>query len=204
MNYPENILQTYDEQGTTADLKIVFVLREPVSREISYYNFLVDRALRNDQNAFVQHVVHPDGGVRTIDDYFNREILSWGEHAHNTTTSRHSFQFSRYGSLLQRWFHLFDRQQILILSFDELHTNGTAFTERICQFLNISVPEKSLKKKLPGKSSAVPTCAMQERLADLFRPINEELYDLLEQNPGPEMEQRPFPKFERRPCSDRV
>merc|ERR1712032_130256 len=32
-------------------------------------------------------------------------------------------------------------------------------------------------------------------LCELYEPLNEEFYELLESNPGPLMEQNPFPKF---------
>jgi hypothetical protein len=104
--------------------------------------------------------------------------------------------------MLKRWFRAFDRKQILVLAFDELKTNITAFSDRIRQFLGLSyVPlefpaavNSNAKKNV--SSFPLPPCPEQRRVANFFERSNAQLYELLELSPGPEMEQRPFPKFE--------
>jgi Sulfotransferase domain len=121
---------------------------------------------------------------------------------------------SLYAHYLEQWFHYFDRKnQILIVSFDELNQEPTKYKNRIRSFLNatsvrplpITIQANSSPRPPPqplssASSAAVatlsPMCAMQQKLAKLFDRPNQKLYQLLEDNPGPNMEQRPFPKFQ--------
>ena len=199
MAHPERIRKVYDEQGTAAQLKIIFVLREPVSREISSYNFQRDLLVQHKETAYERRDLlrfgtirrRRNSNVRTFEEYIQFRYHRLGLQA---------YELSLYGSLLERWFQLFDRKQILVLSFDELRTNATSFAQRVTQFLQIDTPLALPTGQESNKSKkwADPPCAAQKPLADVFEPWNEKLYDLLQQNPGPEMEQRPFPKFQNR------
>jgi hypothetical protein len=191
MLHPDRVRKTYDKQGTADDVKLIFVLREPVSREISSYNFQVDLILSNITDSWLSDTRKPGGGVRNFEEYLARK-----ERMGRGTVP---FQFSLYGPHLKKWFDMFDRKQILVLSFDELRSNRTAFSERIRQFLMISDVLELPGKDNQSTSAAVPSCELQKELAKRFESSNAELYALLEKHPGPEMEQRPFPKFES-PC----
>jgi hypothetical protein len=120
---------------------------------------------------------------------------------------------SFYARHLTTWFDLFDRQQILILSYDEVKAEPQKVQWRIKQFLGLKNGNSrssstdngtsTLQKKNQRNSSlkqSVPSCQAQSTLDDLFEPENEKLYLLLEANPGPPMEQHPFPKFRLGKC----
>jgi hypothetical protein len=103
----------------------------------------------------------------------------------------------------------FDRQQILLLSFDELRTNETSFLQRLHTFLDLEVtattggdrrlPHTNDMKRHDGQGLLKQTnvsCELQEKLARVFEPYNTQLYTFLEQFPGTPWEQRPFPHFD--------
>jgi hypothetical protein len=192
MLYPDRVRKIYDKQGTTDDVKIIFVLREPASREVSSYNFQVDMISWNITESWLSDTRKHGGGVRSFEEYLARKERKGKDVAK-------AFQLSLYGPLLKKWFDVFERKQILILSFDELRSNRTAFSERIRQFLTISDVLELPGKENQATNAAVPSCALQKEFARRFEPSNAELYALLEKYPGPEAEQRPFPKFES-PC----
>lgn len=195
INNPEQIHSFYEKHGALKDLKIVFSLREPVSREISSYNMMVTNAQSRSPPEWSTHVRDQDNG----------EILSFGEYAERFIIPRINDTLSWYGDKLQTWFELYDREQILVLSYDELKTNETALFERIFAFLQLPATGSGIPfhVRMQGdKSIPLPPCSIQNRLATLFEPSNTKLYSLLEANPGPEMEQRPFPRFRNR-CEEK-
>jgi hypothetical protein len=192
MLFPERVRLTYEEHGTADKVKILFSLREPVSREISWYNHRVRDAALPDPPQYSKNLFREDGQISKFKGAVKREIIP---SLITGRVNRHSY--GMYVKWLERWIQVFDRKQILVLSYDELKQNSTRYLERIHEFLGIPV-NKSLeieKANTGGSKSEQPGCAVQKRLAALFEPYNEQLYDLLERHPGPPQEQRPFPKF---------
>jgi len=129
-----------------------------------------------------------------------------------------------YAQLLRPWFDLFDRQNILVLSFDEKVNDPKRWERRIMDFLQFdncgidTVNAKEYMEDMMGENDyATDTISVYNVLPDkdydgklhlsdissetlqllqkLFDPLNEEFYELLKSNPGPSMEQNPFPKF---------
>ena len=101
---------------------------------------------------------------------------------------------------------MFNRRQILILSYDEVLNDPAMVRERIEKFVDQSFPvgnnwKETNKEHFKAKSKLVP-CSIQRELDILFRPHNDRLYKLLEANQRarPKMEQYPFPKFKLGPC----
>merc|ERR1712194_228232 len=108
-----------------------------------------------------------------------------------------SARHSLYAIHLRRWFDLFDRKQILVSSYDELKQDPTKLQERVRSFLGRAIPGQLKRSNANDNQFKVqsPSCEAKQALQDVFVPQNEQLYQLLESNPGPSMEQRPFPKF---------
>lgn len=199
MVYPDRVKQIYDEHGSPHELKIVFILREPVSREISRYNHQLRLAQSpNPVTGWGKQIVKRDGTIKTFLEDAQVQIIrplqkrSLGE------------QKSCYAFHLRRWFELFDRRkQILVLSYDELKSDHHSFLRRLNEFLNI--PDDSLMvlphKNTNKEQTSPPPCKDQLAVARHFKEQNEQLYRLLEEYQGPSMEQRPFPKFQT-PCRE--
>ena len=113
-----------------------------------------------------------------------------------------------YSLFLKEWFQMFERHQILVLSYDELKQNPSSCLDRLKRFL--CLPTDAVK---PGKlhqtngkptSEKHPTCHTQTMLAKNYAPFNEELYKLLEDNRGTAAEQHPFPRFQLGKCRDKL
>ena len=174
--------------GHISNLKVMMILREPVSRELSAYN----------------HMKHTYNGVTGNSSLtLKRNYSSFDEYVGEDNLS----DLGHYSTQLRQWFHALSREQILILSYDELKGDPTTFQRRIIDFLGL--PLNSLKSKMkskneksfPGKESVL-SCQTRDKLGVRFQPHNEDLYALLTQNPGPPMEQKPFPEFTVAACQD--
>lgn len=193
MLHPENVRRIYEEHGSADTVKIMFTLREPVSRELSWYTHLVRAATRRRPTPWSRRIVWNE----TSDSVMSFEAFV-------ETVVVPSFQTKSegarglYSHWLRKWFQLFDRQQILIMSYDDFRRNETDFLMRMHEFLDLPDPVgKDKKTPVANKQSGVATvipCRVQTRLADLFESHNQDLYQLLRDHQGPASEPT-FPEF---------
>jgi len=190
MLYPERIRKMYEEHGTADTVKIMFTLREPVSRDISWYEQLVREYRHRLPLDWVKVVEEGDGNVKTFENYTESIILP---------SIRGTYPSNRglYAHWLKRWFELFDRKQIWVVNYDDFKANQTDFLERLHEFLELPVKGPLNAPRSNSKHVKTPplTCSVQKMLAKEFEQHNKDLYKLLEDNPGPPMEKRPFTKF---------
>ena len=185
------IYETYQKEGRADSVKIIVSLREPVSREISWYHHVLGAFYKRvgDQRYAKQIIGREDGTPMTCNEYMERKVVP---KVYNN--------FGMYAKWLKQFFDHFPRENILILSYDEFKTDPDATLGRLYAFLEL--PTLTTTKKVqqrnihPAPKNEVIPCALQQQLNGLFNTSNEELYQLLEDNPGPPMEQRPFPKFQ--------
>ena len=90
------------------------------------------------------------------------------------------------------------RDRILVLSYDEVKTDPEKVQWRIEQFIGREIPGEI--RKLNAHDSAKKQTGVSEHamqvLGPLFEVKNLELYQFLNDKPGPWMEQHPFPQFQ--------
>ncbi len=116
--------------------KLVAVLREPVSRLYSHYCMNV------------QYQLEPLSLADAIEAEPERIRAGWGWDWHYT-------RVGNYGEQLQRYFRLFDREQIQVLLYDELVKDQVGVFQRICRHIGV---EDSFKPDMTyrGKSAYRP------------------------------------------------
>jgi hypothetical protein len=197
--FASRVRQTYDAaQGDQAEnLKIMVILREPVSRELSLYNHLVfdcNTLDASERTSWHDQVLNDDGSILSFDDFVqNVSIPALLRDDGPGMSTRHGL----YANHLARWFHFFDRRQILVMSYDELQHNPRRLQERIQSFLGIDVPGELQRSNSNDHDHKVrvPSETGKSALNEIFCPHNERLYRLLEEHRGPPEEQKPFPRF---------
>jgi hypothetical protein len=190
LTYPQHVYDIYSQApgDIMARLKLVIVLREPISREFLQYQQRVHdfHQAKDKKNGWYMDVVDQKGSVMTFDQY-SESVLK------DRLNGKSSFATEgKYVDHLKQWFQLFPRHQLLILSFDELRNDPKKVQWRLEKFLG-----KKLEIGELGKIAEivnVPPRA-KEILGPLFDPKNEELYEFLKSHKGPYMEQTPFPRF---------
>lgn len=186
--YAKRIHDLYQRRNQLESLKIIFTLREPVQREVSQFNHFARVALF----CWLTAKSFTSNGILSFEEFIQRW---WLPHF----VTRRSFSF--YYDHLQTWFKLFDRKQILILSFDELQTDPDRLVQRILDFLGNDITVSSARLSKANTShlkmnQTLETCPDQQKLWTFFEEHNNNLYRLLDEHKGPPMEQQPFPKFE--------
>jgi len=183
--HPQRVHQFYKEAGME---KTVKTLREPVSRDMSWYNHLLRESNKSQPPEWAQEVFHnlQNSTVKTFEDYAMQNIAPL-IHGKNPTHR------GLYAHWLKQWFKLFDRQQIFIASYDDLRSDPADFLQRLLVFLDLPAPKKDHLPYSNGKKArnaqAIP-CKVQKQFAKEFEIPNEQLYHLLKTNPGPAMDKR--------------
>jgi Sulfotransferase domain len=184
-------------------VKILVILREPVSRELSLYNHLAYDCRHlpaSQRTSWHDHVLDKDGKIMSFDDYVRETSLPA---LARTSGPGQSTRHGLYARHFQKWLDHFDRSQILVLSYDELVHHPKALQDRIQRFLGRVIPGALLRANSNDNPDKVrlPSCEARDALLEVFLPENEKLYQLLESHPGPPMEQSPFPPFRLSRCA---
>lgn len=112
-----------------------------------------------------------------------------------------NFSNSRYIDQIQNYLKFFDRNQILILSFDYLIHNTSLALKAV--FKHYGVPDTMSSVPLPydnvAKIDAVLDCESQNKLKGNYYQYNDLLYDFFEKVKGPDYEPK-FEKFQYSSC----
>eukprot|EP00804_Cyclotella_cryptica_P023304 CCRYP_000468-RB/>CCRYP_000468-RB protein AED:0.36 eAED:0.42 QI:0/1/0.66/1/0.5/0.33/3/680/394 len=193
LNLARRVYDTYSKNvpaNIMGSLKLMVILREPISRELSWYNHKVDFFRRGITAGYIMNVSHKNGTVKSFDEY--AEMLK-----ERVLNSPHN-AFGFYVDHLRTWVKLFDRQQLLILSYDELLQEPSRVQMRIERFLGMSIKDEfSNANKIESKHKVKEISPHARKVLEpLFREKNEELYDFIRDHPGPPLEQTPFPRFD--------
>lgn len=206
MLYADQVRKTYDEWegGSMVDkVKILVILREPSARELSWYNHVTLKCRTGRGGYNHADCYNADGSMRSFSEYVHDVTL---QHIDTESTKRKQLCRGHYAHLLKEWFTEFHRDQILIISYEEMLSDETQIIQRVQSFLDLDpqnnpghMEEKNTKNNAHKVHSI--DCNIQQELNDVFDPLNDELYRLLEAYPGPKMEQRPFPRFVAKNCT---
>lgn len=190
LTYPQLVYDIYSQApgDIMARLKVVMVLREPISRELLQYHQRVHdyQHAKDKKNGWYMDVVDQKGAVMNFDQY-SESVLKDRLNGKNSFANE-----GKYVDHLKQWFQLFPRHQFLILSFDELRNDPKKVQWRVEKFLGHKFEIGELGKVTEIVN--VPQHA-KEILGPLFDKKNEELYEFLKSHTGPYMEENPFPKF---------
>ncbi|EDX72001.1 Sulfotransferase domain superfamily [Coleofasciculus chthonoplastes PCC 7420] len=159
------------------NIKMIAILRNPVDRAYSAwqmyhsYSSLPLKHLREraDQRTFAQ----------AIEQEFNPE-LPLPKYPYNYLDR------GKYGQQLENYYTYFDKNNILVLNFEQLSNDLGSALQQICDFLNIEpFPDEKIKQFQNEKYAAAKYVRSSgdeqvlERLKNYFVPFNEKLYELL-------------------------
>jgi hypothetical protein len=151
------------------DVKLIALLRNPVERTHSSWKLRTYEG--SDDRSFATAVEEELAGVTLTYDDVDDDRKRWLERA-----KRWSYmEKSRYDEHFERWFEVFDRQQILILESESLFGNPTAGLARIEAFLGVEHDPAIVlpRTNFTSKSSIDP--AFRQFLSDYFAPHNDRL-----------------------------
>lgn len=163
------------------------------------YNHMVLKQLAHPStNLWYAKVSDGHGSIISFDEFAEKVTLPSLE-GDDIFSASHS---GAYAIHLAKWFDLFDRNQLLILSYSELSRDPSRLQRRVEAFLGRTIRgDFHRKNELKSKVKvSMQSCSVSDTLGPIFRGLNQDLYTLLDSNPGPPMEERSFPKFESPDC----
>ncbi len=151
------------------NLKIIIILRNPVDRAYSQY-WHNKRRENREPLSFEEAIAAEPERIQGEEEKMiaNPRYFS---HAH-----MHCSYLSRgvYITQVQRWLDYFPKEQVMIISSTDLHTNTDRVINKLFNFLG--VPEFHDLKVRKSKSNYDPmNPKLRQKLIDYFRPHNEEL-----------------------------
>lgn len=186
--------------------KIVILLRDPVARTFSNYNFnimtmqrhgkkriisfdeWVDEDLQELERIGFSNHRSTDELVRFIDSPEGRH--AWALYTGNLKRRDRIVGRSLYGVQLRHWFQALrdvgrnPYTQVLIVRSEDLRNHRQSIQDRVFEFLDISPfvlddPADKMVTKYENGSKPVLSSATKAKLEGFFKPFNEIVYDLL-------------------------
>jgi hypothetical protein len=155
------------------EMRLIALLRDPVERAYSQYQMgtrkygdtlsFEDALAREEQEAPVEL-------ARMAAD----PEYTWPHARRRSYVAR-----GRYAEQLERWLALFPREQLLVLTSEELWSDPDIALQEIASFLGIPEWQPSRYPHQSAGSHAPMTAETRERLARLFEPENRRLEELL-------------------------
>lgn len=166
--------------STVPDVKMIALLRNPKERALSHYQMSVRKG---------RETLSFDEAVRREEERVGPEWERMFEDEYYESLAFRAFSYKlrgRYAEQLRRFYEYFDPAQILVIASDALKHDTATTLARICSFLGISTPphyEDSGPRHVRtyGRDMSVET---ERYLDDYFRPHNEELYNLIDEDFG--------------------
>jgi Sulfotransferase domain len=160
------------------EVRLIAVLRNPIDRALSHYNHEIERGTETlpFEEALDAEEQRMEGELeRMLADpaYFS---YAWWNF---TYLSR-----GRYAEQLERWFAVFPREQLLVVSSTDLLDRPAAAYAEILSFLGARPHELDSYPRVFGRQYAPMAPATHERLAAYYEEPNRRLYRLLGRDLG--------------------
>jgi Sulfotransferase domain len=155
-------------------MRVIAVLRDPVDRAYAHYH--MERETRDERRPF-------EDALAWEEEVLAPELERWfADPAYASLLPLYGRSYvarGRYAEQLERWLRLFPREQLLVLTTDELRIDPGGTMALIARFLG--VPERTATSYPLENIREYPSMspATRDRLARVFEPHNRRLEELL-------------------------
>ena len=153
-------------------IKLIVVLRNPVDRAYSNYHLGIRAGSEN--LSFEDAIQIELKKLNEINDEFEHNVEKY-------TIPRSYIAKGFYANQLKIWLELFNSEQLIIISTEDLESNPQGTLDRIYDFLKIPKNHKLIPEK--QKKASYPKMKNETRkfLIDLYKKHNAELFAMIEQ-----------------------
>ena len=155
------------------DAKFIALLRNPIDRAYSHYQWSVRRGY--ETLSFEEALEVEEKRLQELEERIKREEL-WRQPGYRWFSYKTR---GKYAEQLKNWFKYFPREQILIIKSEDFYQDSRNVFKKILDFLGLdywypeNVPPVRAPKYPPMSAKT------REKLAEYFKPYNRELYNLL-------------------------
>lgn len=159
------------------DIKLILILRDPVERAISHFNYNKDRG--------IEHL--------SLSEAIKEEEIRIDKNGHlpveldSGFTSSYKREYSyiqrgKYINQLNQWLKYFNQNQFFICSTESLKSNPDILLKKIFAFLDIKNHsiETTLKSNV-SKSSFSLSEEDSNQIKEIFKPFNEQLFKQIDE-----------------------
>ena len=159
------------------DVKLIVSLRNPIDRAYSNYHMFV--RIGTEKRTFEDAVFSELKRIEIIKENDNFQIKN--PNFSNCVESNY-LRHGTYVDKLENWLKIFPREQFCIVENKDLSKNPQQVLDKIFEFLN--VPHFKLRQEERWNVGEYKKMKESTRktLQDFFKPYNERLYKLLNQN----------------------
>ena len=161
------------------DLKLMFLLRDPIARAHSSYNKQCQ--IGKESLSFSAAIKSEEERIRGEHDKLCKdEGYSSANHKYFSYANR-----GIYINQLENWLQYFSREQMLIINSEDFYANPSQIYEKCLSFLGI--PHYELKSYQQYNSSSYEQKIDSETfsyLSNLFKPYNKKLFEFLGEDFG--------------------
>lgn len=161
------------------DVRLIAILREPVSRAHSNY---WDRVVTgNEPVATFEEALDVEEARLTgvTSDWLQDPRHYSFSHDHHTYLAR-----GRYAEQLERYLRVFPRERLLVMPLDALHRDPERSFRRIEEHLGLDHRVVDLESRNQREDKPPLRDATRERLQEYYRPHNARLWELLGEDFG--------------------
>jgi len=157
------------------EIKIIFLLRNPIDRALSHYNSIKKRGM--EPLSFEEAVLIEKQRLKGEYEKMLREESYYSNewHFHGYLSGGH------YMELLRNWFDTFDREKILIIKSEDLYDKPSSVFKLTCSFLELPEIEfASYEQHNISEQFGKINDQFRDKLREYFRSHNQNLYDFLD------------------------
>jgi len=178
------------------EIKILVILREPISRDLSRYNNQVENVVRGKQRNLggcflsIVHAIQPS--IPTYSDVADCEIKIWNK-CTNISSCTSKLVIGMYSFHLRNWMRQWEKNSFKVINYNYLQSS----LQDIFNFVNLTSVKAQLIKlervnENPYSNKVyLPECRISNSLQKIYYPYNILLYKMFPQ----------FPKFENISCN---
>ena len=152
------------------NIKLIIVLRNPIDRTYSHYHL----STQNDEKRDFKAVIKED----------MKNISQWDITEKNDSYFSNQVQNSKlargfYYEQIIPWFELFSKEQIMIISSEDLASKTQSTLREIFSFLELPIYDIKNTEKVNVSKYSKMDQETRNFLIDFFRPYNEKLFEYL-------------------------
>lgn len=168
--YKENIAPRIKQ--LIPEVKLLFILRNPVDRLYSHFNFAKGKLELPDALTFEQYI--------ELCESFNAGQISPAE-AGVAVKHLRAMEMGNYATYLQDYFDVFDAANVKVIFFDDLKKNPQKLLAEICDFIGV---DPSFYEKFSLKKVNVTFSARMKLLHYFVLRLNRMLESVLRHRPA--------------------